>query len=152
MEPSLLEVRRSLRDLPRERRKDVIAAMRAGRAVTDPRDASLAIAWAERLGRVRWPRWIAPRSRPSGNRAWLWLGHAALMLAALIGVCSTFWSQTPHSWRWAIVVVIAYTAVSTPIVTIQTLRLYWNASAAAKENRRVWGFTDSGSSDSNAWA
>jgi hypothetical protein len=58
----------------------------------------------------------------------------------------------PHAWRRAIVVVIAYTAVSTPIVTIQTLRLYWNASAAAKENRRVWGFTGSGSSDSNASA
>jgi hypothetical protein len=134
--------------LPRDRRKDVIAAMRAGRAVTDPRDASLAVAWAERLGRVRWPRWIAPRSRPRGKRAWLWLGHAALVLTALIGVCSTFWSQTPHGWRWAVVAVIVYTAVSTPIVTIQTLRLYWNASAAANENRRLLGFTDSGSSGS----
>jgi len=123
MEPSLREVRRSLRELPRERRKDVIAAMRAGRAVSDPRDASLAIAWAQRLGRLRWPRWIAPRSRPRGKRAWLWLGHVAFMVAALIGFCSTFWSQAPHAWRWTIVVVIAYTAISTPIVTIQTLPL-----------------------------
>src|ERR1700733_15049775 len=134
MEPSLRDVRRSLRDLPRDRRKDVIAAMRAGRAVTDPRDARLAIAWAERLGGVRWPRWAAPRSRPRGMRAWLWLGHAALMLAAVIGVCSTLWSETSHAWRWVIVVVIAYTAVSMPIVTVQTLRLYWNAGEAAKAN------------------
>jgi hypothetical protein len=49
-----------------------------------------------------------------------------------------------------IVAVIVYTAVSTPIVTIQTLRLYWNAGAAAKENRRLLRFTDSESSGGNA--
>jgi hypothetical protein len=117
--------------------------MRAGRAVSDPRDATLAIAWAERLGRVHWPRWVAPRSRPRGKHAWLWLGHAALMLAALIGVYSTLWSKTPHAWRWAIVAIIAYVAVSMPIVIIQTLRIYWNAAEAAKENRRLVGIADS---------
>jgi hypothetical protein len=142
MEPSLRDVRRSLRDLPRERRKDVIASMRAGRAVSDPRDARLAIAWAERLGRVRWPRWVAPRSRPRGKHVWLWLGHAALILASLIGASSTLWGEATTAWRWVIVAVIAYTAISMPIVTVQTLRIYWNASNAAKENRRLLGIRD----------
>jgi hypothetical protein len=65
------------------------------------------------------------------------------MLAALIGVYSTLWSKTPHAWRWAIVAIIAYVAVSMPIVIIQTLRIYWNAAEAAKENRRLVGIADS---------
>jgi hypothetical protein len=41
-----------------------------------------------------------------------------------------------------IVAVIAYTAISMPIVTVQTLRMYWNAGDAAKENRRLLGIAD----------
>jgi hypothetical protein len=70
---SLRDVRRALRQLPRERRKDVLAAIRAGRAVNDRRDAVLAVAWAERLSKVRWPAWVMPRARPHGMRRWLWL-------------------------------------------------------------------------------
>jgi len=93
---------------------------------------------------------MAPRSRPRGKHAWLWLGHVALTLAALVGVYSTLWSQTPHSWRWAIVAILAYTAISTPIVIIQALRTYWNADDAAKENRRLFRIADTQSPGGSA--
>jgi hypothetical protein len=64
------------------------------------------------------------------------------MVTALIGVCSTLWAEASHAWRWVIVAVIAYTAISMPIVTVQTLRMYWNAGDAAKENRRLLGIAD----------
>jgi hypothetical protein len=86
---------------------------------------------------------MAPRSRPRGKRAWLWLLHAAWIYAALIGVYSTQWSKTPDAWRCVIVVVIAYTAVAMPITIIQVLRIYWNASSAAKQNRRLLGIAGS---------
>lgn len=113
---SLRDVRRALRHLPREHRKDLIAAIRAGRAVNDPRDAALAVAWAERLQRVRWPGWVMLRSRPRGKRAWLWLLHLAWIVAALAVALATLWSSLPGVWRWVIVGVFAYHP-STPCET-----------------------------------
>jgi len=134
---SLQDVRRALRQLPRERRKDVLAAIRAGRAVKDPRDAALAVAWAERLERVRWPAWVMPRSRPRGKRAWLWSLHLAWIIAATVAVVASLWTAMPGVLRWLIVGLFAYSALVTPPVIARTLRAYWNAPQAAEENRRL---------------
>jgi hypothetical protein len=72
------------------------------------------------------------------------------MLVGLIGVFSAIWSESPHAWRWAIVALFAYTAITTPIVIIQTLRTYWNAGAAANENRRLLGIAGTGLPGGNA--
>lgn len=132
---SLRDVRRAVRRLPRDRRKDIIRAIRAGRAVSDPRDAALAVGWAERLERFRWPGWLMPRSRPQGRRAWLWLAHLAWIVAALVVALASLWSSIPGVWRWVLVGVLAYSAVVTPFTIAQTLRAYWNASKAAEANR-----------------
>jgi len=86
---SLREIRAELRKLPRERRREIVNAIRAGRAVNDPRDAPLAAAWADYLDQRRhtWPRWIMPRERPHGRHAWLWLVHVALLLASIGLAC-----------------------------------------------------------------
>ncbi len=134
---SLRDVRRALRRLPRERRKDLVAAIRAGRAVSDPRDAHLAVAWAERLARVRWPGWVMPRSRPEGKRAWLWLLHLAWIIAAIVVAIATLWPSIPGIWRWIILGFFAYSAIVTPLTIAQTLRAYWNAPEAAEKNRQL---------------
>lgn len=138
----LRDVRRAVRRLPRDRRKDIISSIRAGRAVSDPRDAALAVAWAERLERVRWPGWMMPRSRPQGRRAWLWLAHLAWIVAAVAVAVASLWSSIPGVWRWVIVGFLAYSAIVTPLTIAQTLRAYWNASDAAEENRRLVGVAD----------
>lgn len=134
---SFRNVRRALRRLPRERRKDIVAAVRAGRAVNDPRDAALAVAWAERLERVRWPGWVMPRSRPQGNRAWLWLLHLAWIIAAMTAAIATLWSSIPGIWRWVVIGFFSYSAIVTPLTLAQTLRAYWNAPEAAEQNRKL---------------
>lgn len=134
---SLREVRRELRRLPRDRRKDVLSAIRAGREVSDPRDAALAVAWAERLDAARWPSWVMPRTRPHRKRAWLWLLHVAWVVAALVIALATLWSSIPDALRWVIVGVLGYSAIGTPIVMTQTLRAYWSAPAAAESNRKL---------------
>lgn len=134
---SFREVRRALRRLPRERRKDILAAIRAGRAVRDPRDTALAVACAERLDRIRWPAWVMPRSRPRGKRAWLWLLHVSWIAAALAVAIATLWSSIPGIWRWVLLVFFAYSAIVTPVTIAQTLRAYWNASEAAEQNRHL---------------
>lgn len=139
---SLRDVRRAIRRLPRDRRKDIISSIRAGRAVSDPRDAALAVAWAERLERFRWPGWLMPRSRPQGKRAWLWLAQLVWIVAAVVAALASLWSSIPGVWRWVIVGLLAYSALVTPLTIAQTLRAYWNASDAAEENRRLLGLAD----------
>ena len=134
---SLRDVRRALRQLPDERRKDVVAAIRAGRGVNDPRDAVLAVAWAERLGNVRWPAWAIPRKRPHGKRRWLWLLHLALVVAGVVVALISLWSSIPGGWRWLLVGVLAYCAIGTPITIARVLRMYWNAPEAAEKNRQL---------------
>src|SRR5438132_6773301 len=85
--------RRAVRALPRERRRALVRALRAGRAVEDPRDAALAVAWAQRLQQVSWPRWALPRTRPHGWRRWLWLAHLVWILAAGAIAVVRVWSS-----------------------------------------------------------
>jgi hypothetical protein len=134
---SLRDVRRAVRQLPRERRKDVLAAIRAGRAVNDPRDAVLAIAWAERLSKFRWPAWVMPRERPHGKRRWLWLLHLAWVVGAVVVALISSSSSIPGIWRWLVVGVFAYGAIVTPLTMARVLRTYWNAPEAAEKNRQL---------------
>lgn len=134
---SLRDVRRAVRQLPLERRRDVLAAIRAGRAVNDPRDAVLVVAWAERLSKLRWPAWVMPRERPHGKRLWLWLLHLAWIVATAAVALIISWSSIPGVWRWLVVAVLAYWAIATPITMGRVLRTYWNAPEAAEKNRQV---------------
>ncbi|MDX6482156.1 MAG: hypothetical protein QOG85_2666 [Gaiellaceae bacterium] len=138
---SLREIRAELRKLPRDRRRDIVEAIRAGRAVTDPRDAPLAAAWAEYLDRRRftwvWPRWVMPRERPRGRSAWLWLLHLASILGALALTCGYLWVWLPAPWRYFAAAWIAYCVVTTPLQIARMLRLYWNAPKAAAANRAI---------------
>jgi hypothetical protein len=134
---SLRDVRRAIRRLPRERRKDILVAIREGCEVKDLRDAHLAAAWAERLEHVPWPSWLMPRSRPQGKHAWLWLLHLGWIIVGSVGAFLTFWSIIPGVWRWIAIGIYAYSAVITPFTVRQMLRAYWNAPDAAKKNRQV---------------
>jgi hypothetical protein len=135
------EIRRQVRQLPRERRREIGRAIREGRAVGDPRDAALTAAWAEQLnkrGRL-WPWWIMPRRRPTGWRAWAWIGHALWMVAAAAYACVAVWPSVwpalPGIWRWVLVGFLAYGVLSLPVVLWFVLRIHWNASEAARHNR-----------------
>jgi len=135
------EIRRQLRQLPRERRRDIGAAIRAGRAVSDPRDAALAAAWAEQLvAKARgWPSWVMPRTRPTGWRAWAWLLHLIWIVAAAAWAWVYIWPDLPGVWRWGILGFLVYGAISTPVTMSQMLRSYWNAPATARKNRELMG-------------
>jgi hypothetical protein len=136
---SLREIRAALRTIPRDRRREIVNAIRAGRAVNDPRDASLAVAWAEYLDRRRstWPRWFMPLKRPHGKRAWLWLLHVASMLVALALACRFLWTWLGTPWRYFAIAWVAYSVVTTPLIIGRTLRSYWNAPQAAAANREL---------------
>src|SRR6266550_1039144 len=134
---SLRDVRRAVQQLPRERRKDVLAAIRAGRAVTHPRDAVLAVAWAERLNKVRWPAWVMPRKRPHGKRRWLWLLHLTWAVGAGVVALISLWPSMPGNWRWLLLGVLAYGTIVTPITIARVLRTYWNAPEAAEQNQQL---------------
>jgi hypothetical protein len=136
---SLREIRAELRKIPRDRRRDIVNAIRAGRAVHDSRDAALAVAWADYLDRRRftwaWPRWVMPRERPRGKHAWLWGLHAAWMLVA-VGIA--VWSaRLPSPWDYLVIAFFAYSAVTVPFTLRRTLRSYWNAPQAAAANREL---------------
>ena len=103
----------------------------------DPRDAALAVAWAQRLQQVSWPRWALPRTRPHGWRRWLWLAHLVWILAAGAIAVVRVWSSIPDAWRWLLVGLAAYTLVSLPFTLAPMLRLYWNAPEAERRNREL---------------
>jgi hypothetical protein len=136
---SLWEIRRRVRGLPRERRKDVVASIREGRAVTDPRDAPLAAAWAERLSAYarRSPWWLLPLQRPRGWRARLWVVHVVWIAVALAFAVAVIWSILPGLWRWAVVGFLVYSAATTPLTMRKVFRAYWNAPEAARRNREA---------------
>ena len=138
---SLREIRAELRKLPRDRRREIGNAIRAGRAVADPRDASLTVAWAENLDKRRrtwmWPRWVMPRDRPHGWKAWLWLLHAAWLLVALALASRYEWRWFSSPWRYLVLAWLAYSAVTTPFIIARTLRTFWNAPLAVAANRRL---------------
>ena len=105
--------------------------------MNDPRDAPLAVAWADYLDRRRsMLRWaMLPRERPHGKRAWLWLIHLALVVAALASTSYYLWVWFPAPWRYFTVAWIAYCVATTPVQIARTLRSYWNAPRAAAANR-----------------
>ena len=134
------EIRRKLRQLPRERRKDIAASIREGRAVNDPRDAPLAAAWAERIVRLarRFPAWALPlRSRPQGWRAWAWLLHLTWILVAAAFAYYLLFLWLRGVWRWVLLGFLVYSALTTPLTIARMLRAYWNAAEAARRNRAV---------------
>jgi hypothetical protein len=136
---SRVDLRRELRALSSERRRAVGRAIREGRAVDDPRDAALAVAWARRVQVTWWPGWALPRSRPRGRRALLWLLHATWSIAVLVLALAAFLSQSHGIIRWAIVGVLVYGVVSMPWVLRFMLRMRWNAPDAERRNRELLG-------------
>jgi hypothetical protein len=131
------DLRREIRSLPRERRRELGRAVREGRAVDDPRDAALAVAWAQRVQRSRWPSWFLPATRPHGRRAFLWCVHAAWVIVVIV---ITLIGATWHRGeiiRWAAVGVLAYSMLSTTWLFRLTLRARWNAPDAERRNREL---------------
>ena len=141
--PSGRELRRQLRQLPRDRQREIALSIREGRAVNDVRDAPLAAAQAERLVAIapRVPSWLLPLSgRPQGWHAWTWLVHLVWVIAALVLVYYQLWDGLSGAWRWVLLGFLAYTALTIPL-TVRTIRrtlhAYWNAPEAAKKNREL---------------
>jgi len=135
-------LRSALRALPRERRRALSRAIREGRAVDDHRDAALAVAWARRVQAAPWPKWILPRTRPRGRRAFLWLLHAAWLVVALVAVIVVPFWRSGGIARWVVVGVFAYSLVSAPWLLSLTLRMRWNAPEAERTNRDLLGSAD----------
>ena len=129
--------RGEIRALPRERRRALGRAVRQRRAVDDPRDAELAVAWAQCMQRTRWPRWLLPATRPHGTRDVLW-GMHAIWVAAVIDTTAV--GATWHRGeiiRWAAVGVLAYSVLSTSRLFRLILRTRWNAPEAERRNREL---------------
>jgi hypothetical protein len=120
---SIWELRRTLRKLPRERRKDVMSSIREGRAVRDARDAPLASAWAERLSALarRSPWWLLPLERPRGWRAWLWVVHLLWVVAAIAYADDLIWSSLGGAWKWIFLGLLLYTAIAMPFTMRQAV-------------------------------
>jgi hypothetical protein len=128
-----------LRKVPRDRRREIVNAIREGRAVNDPRDAPLAMEWADYLDGRRftwaWPRWVMPRERPHGRHVWLWGLHAAWVLVA---IAIALWSaRLPSPLDYLVIAFFAYGAVTLPFTLRHVLRSYWNAPQAAAANREL---------------
>jgi hypothetical protein len=132
-----VNLRREIRSLPRERRRELGRAVREGRTVVDPRDAALAVAWAQRMQRMWWPSWFLPATRPHGGRAALWGVHGAwvvvVIVTALIGAT---WHRGDII-RWGTVVVLAYSILSMSWLFRLILRTRWNAPEAERRNREL---------------
>jgi hypothetical protein len=129
------EVFRAIRALPKDRRRELTRAVRAGRAVADPRDRALAAAWARTFTDAWWPRWLLPRERPRGRARALWLLHAAWLLATFILVGVEVASSLHGSRRWVVVALLVYALVAVPPLLWFTLRVRWNAPEAERLNR-----------------
>jgi hypothetical protein len=131
------DFRRKIRSLPRERRRELGRAVRAGRAVNDPRDAQLAVAWTQRMQRSKWPSWFLPATRPHGKRAFLWWMHAAWVVAVIVtALIGAIWHRG-EIIRWAAVAVLAYSILSTTWLFRLILRTRWNAREAERRNREL---------------
>ena len=105
-----------------------------GRAVGDPQDATLAVAWARRLQLVRWPRWFLPRTRPRGWHAALWILHTAWILVAVFLVIVLPSWRSGGVVRWVVVGAVAYSAIGMPWVFTLIFRMRWNAPEAERKN------------------
>ena len=132
-------VRRAMRALPSERRRAVVRAVRDGRAVDDPRDAPLAVAWARRVQTAWWPRWFLPQTRPRGRRAVLWLLHVAWIVVVIVTAVVVPTWRGGGVLRWVVVGALGYSIVSMPWLFALILRTRWNAPEAERRNRELLG-------------
>lgn len=133
------EIRRRLRQLPRDRREEVVSSVREGQAVADPRDAALAAAWAENLASFasRLPWWLIPLERPRGWHARLWVVHLIWIVAFGAYAYVQLWSWLPGWAQWVLLIFLLSSVVTTPFTIRKMLRAYWNAPNAARRNREL---------------
>jgi hypothetical protein len=128
-----------MRALPPDRRRALVRAVRDGRAVDDPRDARLAVMWAQRVQSAWWPRWLLPEKRPHGLRAALWLLHAVWIVVAVITAVGLSRWLGDGVLRWVVVGVLGYSIVAMPWLFALILRTRWNAPEAERRNRELVG-------------
>jgi hypothetical protein len=126
---------RAIRALPKERRRELTRAVRAGRVVDDPRDRALAADWAQTFTDAWWPRWLLPREQPQGRARVLWLLHGAWVIAALAYADVEVASFVHGALRWVVVAFLAYGILVIPPLLWFTLRVRWNAPEAERLNR-----------------
>jgi hypothetical protein len=126
---------REIRALPKERRRALTRAVRAGQAVDDPRDRALAAAWARTFTDAWWPRWLLPRERPRGRARLVWLLHGAWVLAALAYTYVQLAQHTHGAYRWVVVALLVYGILAVPPLIWFTLHVRWNAPEAERRNR-----------------
>jgi MFS family permease len=129
-----MDALRAIRALPKERRRELTRAVRAGRAVADPRDRALAADWAHTFTDAWWPRWLLPREPPRGKAKALWLLHGAWVLATVVLVAVGAASSLHGPWRWIVLALLIYGLVAIPPLLWFTLRVRWNAPEAARRN------------------
>lgn len=55
-------------------------------------------------------------------------------IASIAYAYVSVWSVLPGVWKWVVLGVLVYSAVTTPLTLWQILRLYWNAPEAARRN------------------
>jgi hypothetical protein len=130
------DLRRALRALSPQRRREIARAVREGRAVDDSRDAALAVAWARRVQAAPWLKWVLPETRPHGRRAVLWLLHATWFLLAVATAVAFAWESLGLA-RWLVLAVLAYGIVSMPWLLAHVLRTRWNAPEAERRNSEL---------------
>jgi hypothetical protein len=130
-----VEAFRAIRALPKDRRRELMRAVRAGRAVDDPRDRTLAADWARTFSDAWWPRWLLPRERPRGKARILWLLHGAWLIAVLAYADVQIASLTHGVQRWVAVALLSYGLLATPPLLWFTLRARWNAPEAERNNQ-----------------
>jgi hypothetical protein len=126
-----------MRALPSKRRRAVVRAVRDGRAVNDPRDAHLAVAWARRAQAVWWPRWFLPQTRPHGWVAVLWFLHAAWILVVVAAAIVIPTWRGGGVLRWVVVGAFVYSIMSLPWLLALILRTRWNSPEAERQNREL---------------
>lgn len=130
-----------MRVLSPERRRALVRAVREGRAVDDPRDARVAVAWAQRAQAAWWPKWLLPQTRPHGRRAVLWVLHVAWILVAIVTAVVVPTWRGGGILRWVVVGAVAYSIVSMPWLFALILRTRWNSPEAERRNRELLGQT-----------
>jgi hypothetical protein len=130
-----------MRALPPKQRRAIVRAVRDGRAVDDPRDAHLAVMWAQRVQAAWWPKWFLPQERPRGRRALLWLLHVGWVLGAIVIVVVVPMWRGGGALRWLVAGAFAYSIVAMPWLFALVLRTRWNAPEAEHRNREVLGET-----------
>lgn len=103
----------------------------------DPRDARLAVAWAQRAQMAWWPKWLLPQTRPRGRRALLWLLHAAWILVAIVAAVVVPTWRAGGILRWVVVAALGYSILSMPWTLALILRTRWNSPGAERRNREL---------------